>query len=98
EAAGHRVAAAWPTLGARALCCGRTYLATGQVDKARDEAERLIEALSPFVARGVPVVGLEPSCLFTLRDEFLSLGLGEAAHRTADNALLFEEFLVREKK
>ena len=39
EAAGHRVAVAWPTIGARALCCGRTFLATGQVDKARDEAE-----------------------------------------------------------
>ena len=97
-AAGHRVAVAWPTIGARALCCGRTYLATGQVAKARQEAERLIEALVPFVARGVPVVGLEPSCLFTLRDEFLSLGLGEAARRTADSALLFEEFLVREKR
>jgi Fe-S oxidoreductase len=98
EAAGHRVAVAWPTIGARALCCGRTFLATGQVDKARDEARRLLEALSPFVARGVPVIGLEPSCLFTLRDEFLSLGLGEAARRTADNAFLFEEFLVREKQ
>jgi Fe-S oxidoreductase len=98
EAAGHRVAVAWPQLGARALCCGRTYLATGQVDKARDEAERLIEALYPYVQRGVPVIGLEPSCLFTLRDEFLALGLGEAARETAENALLFEEFLAREKK
>ncbi|MCX7364721.1 MAG: FAD-binding protein, partial [Alphaproteobacteria bacterium] len=98
EAAGHRVAVAWPTIGARALCCGRTYLATGQVDKAKDEAERLLEALEPFVARGVPVIGLEPSCLFTLRDEFLALGLGEAARQTADNAFLFEEFLAREKK
>ena len=98
EAAGHRVAVAWPTIGARALCCGRTYLATGQVDKAKDEAERLLEALAPFVARGVPVIGLEPSCLFTLRDEFLALGLGEAARQTADNAFLFEEFLAREKK
>jgi FAD/FMN-containing dehydrogenase/Fe-S oxidoreductase len=98
EAAGHRVAVAWPGIGSRALCCGRTYLATGQVDKARDEAERLIEALYPFVLRGVPVVGLEPSCLFTLRDEFLALGLGEPARLTAENALLFEEFLAREKK
>ena len=98
EAAGHRVAVAWPTIGARALCCGRTYLATGQVDKAKDEAERLLEALAPFVTRGVPVVGLEPSCLFTLRDEFLALGLGEAARQTADNAFLFEEFLARERK
>jgi Fe-S oxidoreductase len=44
------------------------------------------------------VIGLEPSCLFTLRDEFLALGLGEPARRTAENALLFEEFLAREKK
>jgi FAD/FMN-containing dehydrogenase/Fe-S oxidoreductase len=98
QAAGHRVAVAWPELGSRALCCGRTYLATGQVDKARDEAQRLLEALSPFVARGVPVVGLEPSCLFTLRDELLGLGLGEQAMATANNAFLFEEFLAREKK
>jgi Fe-S oxidoreductase len=46
----------------------------------------------------VPVIGLEPSCLFTLRDEFLALGLGEPARKTAENALLFEEFLAREKK
>jgi FAD/FMN-containing dehydrogenase/Fe-S oxidoreductase len=98
EAAGHRVAIAWPAIGSRALCCGRTYLATGQVDKAKEEAERLLEALHPYVQKGVPVVGLEPSCLFTLRDEFLALGLGEAAKRTADNAFLFEEFLAREKK
>jgi FAD/FMN-containing dehydrogenase/Fe-S oxidoreductase len=97
-AAGHKVAVAWPALGSRALCCGRTYLATGQVGKATEEAERLLEALAPFVDRGVPVIGLEPSCLFTLRDEFLALGLGEAARRTADNAFLFEEFLAREKK
>src|SRR5262249_46485620 len=49
EAAGHRVAVAWPDLGARALCCGRTYLATAQVDKARAEAGRLTEARPPLV-------------------------------------------------
>jgi FAD/FMN-containing dehydrogenase/Fe-S oxidoreductase len=97
-AAGHKVAVAWPGIGSRALCCGRTYLATGQVDKAKEEAERLLEALAPFVARGVPVIGLEPSCLFTLRDEFLATGLGDAARKTAENAFLFEEFLAREKK
>ena len=80
-AAGHRVAVVWPNIGSPALCCGRTYLATGQMDKARYEASRLLEALSPFVARGVPVVGLEPSCLLSLRDEFLVLGLGAAAQK-----------------
>ena len=98
QAAGHRVAVAWPNIGSPALCCGRTYLATGQVDKARVEAERLLQALKPFMAKGVPVVGLEPSCLFTLRDEFLALGLGPDAQAVSDNALLFEEFLAREKR
>jgi len=60
--------------------------------------QRTLDALAPYVLRDVPVIGLEPSCLFTLRDEFLALGLGELARKTADNAFLFEEFLAREKK
>lgn len=97
-AAGHRVAVAWPTLGAPALCCGRTYLATGQVERARGEALRTLNALKPFAQKGVPIIGLEPSCLFTLRDEFLALGLGEDAEQVAAHAMLFEEFIAREKK
>jgi len=98
QAAGHRVAVAWPNLGSPPLCCGRTWLATGQVERARSEAWRLVQALLPFVAKGVPVVGLEPSCLFTLRDEWQVMRLGEEAKAVGDNALLFEEFLAREKK
>ena len=97
-AAGHKVAIAWPTLGAPALCCGRTYLSTGQVERARAEARRLLNALRPFAIKGVPIIGLEPSCLFTLRDEFLAMNLGEDAQAVADNAVLFEEFLAREKR
>ncbi|TAJ83234.1 FAD-binding and (Fe-S)-binding domain-containing protein [Reyranella sp.] len=97
-AAGHKVAVAWPTLGAPALCCGRTYLSTGQVERARSEARRLLNALRPFAIKGVPIIGLEPSCLFTLRDEFLAMNLGEDAKAVADNAVLFEEFLAREKR
>jgi Fe-S oxidoreductase len=52
--------------------------------------------MRPFVARGVPVVGLEPSCLLTLRDEFLAMGLGQDAEALGAQALLFEEFLARE--
>ena len=99
RAAGYRVhvARALPADDAkRPLCCGRTFLAVGLVDQARVEARRTLAALAPFVERGVPVVGLEPSCLLTMRDEFLVLGLGEAAARLARQALLFEEFLVRE--
>ena len=97
-AAGHKVAIAWPTLGAPALCCGRTYLSTGQVERARAEGRRLLNALRPFAIKGVPIIGLEPSCLFTLRDEFLAMKLGEDAEAVADHAVLFEEFLAREKK
>jgi len=81
----------------RPLCCGRTYLASGQVDKAKAEARRTLDHLLPFVERGVSIVGLEPSCLLTLRDEFLRYGYGEDAKALAKASLLFEEFLVRER-
>ncbi len=83
--------------GGRPLCCGRTFIAAGLVREARDEARRTLDALLPFAGRGVAIVGLEPSCLLTLRDEFLVYGFGEEARLLADNAFLFEEFLVREK-
>ncbi len=82
--------------GARPLCCGRTYLSAGQLDDARAEARRTIEALLPYAERGVPIVGLEPSCLLTLRDEFLALEPSEAARTVAQHALLFEEWVARE--
>jgi len=96
EAAGYRVHVARAADGGRPLCCGRTFLAAGMVNEARTEARRMIDALAPYVARGIPVVGLEPSCLFGLRDEFLSMLPGEATGTLAMNALVFEEFLARE--
>ncbi|SKC86461.1 FAD/FMN-containing dehydrogenase [Burkholderia sp. CF099] len=84
--------------GERPLCCGRTFLAAGLVDEAKHEARRMLDAFRPFVERGVPVVGLEPSCLLSLRDEFLQYGFGEEAERLSKLAMLFEEFLVREHK
>ena len=78
------------------LCCGRTYLASGMVDQARAQLRTLIDYVLPLAQRGVPIVGLEPSCLLTLRDEALQLGLGEAAKTVAQHALLWEEFLDRE--
>jgi len=96
EAAGYRVHVARAADGGRPLCCGRTFLAAGMVNEARTEARRMIDALAPYVARGIPVVGLEPSCLFGLRDEFPSMLPGEATGTLAMNALVFEEFLARE--
>jgi Fe-S oxidoreductase len=78
------------------LCCGRTYLASGMVDEARAKATELLDALHPLAARGIPVVGLEPSCLLSLRDEFTAMGFGERAQVLAGQALLLEEFLARE--
>src|SRR5579883_844142 len=69
EAAGFRVVTALPREGARPLCCGRTFLAIGKVDEARREAERTLAALSPHLAAGLPIIGLEPSCLLSFRDE-----------------------------
>ncbi len=93
EAAGYRVHVAEPLLSGRPLCCGRTFLSVGMVEQAKAEARRVQEALGPWAARGIPVIGLEPSCLFTLRDEYAVLLPGTEA--LASNAFLFEEFLAR---
>ncbi len=92
-AAGYRLHRVAPP-SARPLCCGRTFLASGQVDQARVEATRLVTTLDAYVARGARIVGLEPSCLLTLRDELLSVLPGEASRRIAGAALLVEEMLA----
>jgi Fe-S oxidoreductase len=96
QAAGYTVHLPQAADGGRPLCCGRTFLAAGLVDEARLEARRMIGTLTPYVERGVPVVGLEPSCLLGLRDEFLSMLPGGESAELARNAFLFEEFLARE--
>ncbi|MGY6565143.1 MAG: FAD-binding and (Fe-S)-binding domain-containing protein [Halomonadaceae bacterium] len=97
EAAGYRVHLNLKP-GERPLCCGRTYLSSGQFAKAKDEARRTLDALMPYVERGVAVVGLEPSCLLGMRDEFLQYGFGEQARALSDAAMLFEEFLVKARQ
>jgi Fe-S oxidoreductase len=93
---GYRVHLPRARNGGRPLCCGRTFLSAGLVDNAKAELARVVETLIPFAERGVPIVGLEPSCLLTLRDELLSLRTDDAAKAVSAHALLFEEFLVRE--
>src|SRR5262249_44734051 len=93
---GYRPVHLRPRDAGRPLCCGRTFLAAGLVDRARAEARRLMAAAAPYVARSIPILGLEPSCLLTLRDDFLSLLPGEETRRLAGNALLIEEFLAGE--
>ena len=74
------------------LCCGRTALSVGMINEAKLHARKTLAALKPAIDRGVPVVGLEPSCILSLRDEWLSMGLGPDAERLSKRALLFEEW------
>jgi Fe-S oxidoreductase len=90
SAAGYRVVT--PSHTGRPLCCGRTLLAAGMVDKARAEARRTMQAL----AGDMPVIGLEPSCTMTFRDEFRSLLPGAESSAFAGRAMLLSEFLQRE--
>ncbi len=94
QAAGKQVTPAMAAPGERPLCCGRTFLASGLVDEAAFEARRLIDALLPFAKKGIPIVGLEPSCLLTLRDEIPRLLPGENAELIADQARMFEEYIT----
>src|SRR4029079_12577257 len=79
EATGHRVTIARGR-DSRPLCCGRTYLAAGMVDRARADAGRAAEAFGSHGEQGAPIVGVEPSCVLTFRDEYgvLLRGLRDA--------------------
>jgi FAD/FMN-containing dehydrogenase/Fe-S oxidoreductase len=91
EAAGYRV-----VLVDR-KCCGRPLISKGMLAEARDHAAWNVERLAPYARRGVPIVGLEPSCLLTLRDETVDLVRSDDARAVARQSFLFEEFLVRER-
>jgi FAD/FMN-containing dehydrogenase/Fe-S oxidoreductase len=96
-AGGYRVHVAQPENSReRALCCGRTFLSVGLVDQARAEAERTLAALAPYLARDVPVIGLEPSCILGFRDEIPAIVKSDNAKRLAVLAVTFEEFLAAE--
>lgn len=93
-AGGFSVVSPLPEGSSRPPCCGRTYLASGLVDEARAEAGRLIAVYLPLVRAGAKIVGLEPSCLLTLRDELPAMKLGADAEEIAAAAMMFEEFVV----
>ena len=76
-------------------CCGRPMISKGLVNEALHCAATNVEVLKPYVDRGVPTVGCEPSCLLTLRDEYLDLLQGDAVQSVAKQSFLIEEFLER---
>ena len=80
------------------FCCGRTYLAAGMVDKAKATLGELVDHLVPYAEKNIPIIGLEPSCLFTLKDEALVMGFGDLAITVSKQAQLLEEFLAGEAK
>ncbi|MDX1739641.1 MAG: FAD-linked oxidase C-terminal domain-containing protein [Rhodothermales bacterium] len=81
----------------RPLCCGRTYLSKGFVSDAQRLSIDTMDALFPYAERGLPIVGLEPSCILTLRDEFLMLLPGEhRARKVSERVVTFEEFVEQD--
>ncbi|MGA2408904.1 MAG: FAD-linked oxidase C-terminal domain-containing protein [Candidatus Binataceae bacterium] len=91
ERAGFRV-----VLPNRDVCCGRPLYEQGLLEAARLKLLETMSALMPFVRRGVKIVGLEPSCILTFRDELPALFPRLADVRIlAENTLLFDEFLTR---
>jgi Fe-S oxidoreductase len=79
----------------RPLCCGRTFLSAGLVDQAREEMSRVLEAAE---GREAPVVGIEPSCLLTFRDELSVVMKDDRTKPMAARSFLFEEFLAAEAR
>ena len=92
EAAGYRV-----QLATGRACCGRPLITGGQADKVRAWVDQNVALLAPYARKGIPIVGLEPSCILTLRDEYLDLASNrDEAQILAANAFTFDEFIVRE--
>ena len=92
EAAGYRV-----VLIDR-KCCGRPLISKGMLAAAREHAAWNVARLAPYARRGVAIVGLEPSCLLTLGDEYVDLLRTDEARAVAGQSALFEQFLLREKQ
>ncbi len=91
EAAGYRVVLV------DKKCCGRPLISKGMLAEARAHAAWNVGRLASYARRGVPIVGLEPSCLLTLRDESVDLLGTDDARTVARHAFLLEEFLARER-
>jgi Fe-S oxidoreductase len=92
EAAGYQV-----ELAAR-RCCGRPMISKGLPEEARTNAAFNVQQLNAFVQNGFSIVGCEPSCILTFRDEYPDLIRDEAVDAVADASFLLEEFIVKEKQ
>jgi FAD/FMN-containing dehydrogenase/Fe-S oxidoreductase len=98
ERAGFRVGHAAPEDGGRPLCCGRTFLSAGLVEEARHEMRRTVTVLKRAIDKGASIVGLEPSCVMTFRDEAPALLGDEWSAADGERVQMFEEFLAAEHR
>ncbi len=89
EAAGYRVQLA------NADCCGRTMISKGMLDDAAAQASFNVDRLFPFADQGVPIIGCEPSCVLTFRDEYPEFCRNERAAKVAENSFMIDEFLAK---
>ena len=78
-------------------CCGRPMISKGLPEEARANADFNVRKLAPLVDSGYAIVGCEPSCLLTFRDEYPDLLKGSAVEKVARSSFLLEEFIVRER-
>jgi Fe-S oxidoreductase len=80
----------------RRACCGRPMLSKGLIGDARKVARKNVQVLAPYALRGIPIVGTEPSCILTLRDEYLDLLPGDPeVEAVAGQAVMIDELLAR---
>ncbi len=93
EAAGYEV-----LLPRKIKCCGRPMISKGLLKEAKANAVHNVTALTDYATRGIPIIGVEPSCIATMRDEYPGLLQTEKANLVAEHAFFFEEFIVGELK
>jgi FAD/FMN-containing dehydrogenase/Fe-S oxidoreductase len=86
--------AGWRVRLESAGCCGRASLSKGLVDQARRMATAMVARLAGAAGRGLPIVAVEPSCLLTLRDEYLALLPADPAARAVADAIRLPEELL----
>jgi Fe-S oxidoreductase len=98
ERAGFSVGHAMPEDGGRPLCCGRTFLSAGLVEEARQEMRRTVAVLKRAIDKGASIVGLEPSCVMTFRDEAPALLGDEWSAADGERVQMFEEFLAAQHR
>ncbi len=75
-------------------CCGRPMISKGLLKEAKSAALHNVEALVPFARRDIPIIGVEPSCIACMRDEYPDLLQSDEARLVAEHSFFFEEFLT----